>query len=130
MPTTPTPPPSSQGSSVSFEGTALGRLTQWKFEPGTATFQDCTSQESYVVGTGDEARVVKDYTCTAIEPGTVEVSLFGCPPYVRNDCGKKGTLAVTFEGGGLSEVAYLERFDVTGNVGAFLVGTARFRVTG
>lgn len=125
MPTTT--PPSSQQSTVSFGGSALGSLTSWKFSSGSATFQDVTNVDSTTQDSGGEVRVVKEYTVTLVDAGNVDVTLFGCPPYTLARKGEKGTLTVTFSGGSISVDAYLESFDVTGNVGQFLVGTAKFR---
>lgn len=122
--------PSSQGSSVAFNGVMLGRVTNWKASSSTAQFEEYTNVASPVRGTGANARVVKQYLCTSIEPGSVDVQLYGCPPYTDAMIGESGTVSVTFSGGGLSFNAYLEMFDVTGSVGEFLVGTARFRFSG
>jgi hypothetical protein len=115
---------------VSFAGQALGRLTGWKITPGTAQFEEYTSVASTVIGTGQDARVVRQHVCTSIDPGGVDVNLFGCPPYTAGGIGSRGTLAVTFAGGSISLEAYLETFDVTGQVGEFLTGTARFKFSG
>lgn len=124
------PTPTSQGSTVSFNGTPLGRLTNWKATSGTAQFEEYTHVGSTVLGSGANARVVKQYVCTAVDPGNVNVQLFGCPPYTEQMIGDNGTLLVIFADGSLSVNAYLESFDVTGSVGEFLVGTARFRFSG
>lgn len=122
--------PKSHGSSISFNGQALGRLTSWKLQPGTAQFEEWTHVGSTVIGSGANARVVKQYVCTSIDPGGADVSLFGCPPYSSSSNGQNGMLVVLFDGGSLSLDSYLETFDVTGNVGEFLVGTARFKFSG
>lgn len=124
------PTPSSQGSSCSFAGQSLGRITRWRISPGAAVFAEKTNITSEVVGSGANARIVKTYDCVAIDPGTVEVTLYGCPPYTNAQIGSRGTVSVSFEGGSLSRPAYLETFDVTGSVGEFLVGQASFKLTG
>ena len=124
------PTPSSQGSSCSFNGQALGRITRWRFSPGAAVFVEKTNIGSEVVGSGANARIVKTYDCVAIDPGTVEVTLYGCPPFANADIGTRGTVSLSFDGGSLSRPAYLETFDVTGSVGEFLVGQASFKLTG
>lgn len=124
------PTPSSHGSSCSFNGLALGRVTRFRVSPGSAVFVEKTNITSEVVGYGANSRIVKTYDCVAIDPGTVEVTLFGCPPYANEDIGTRGTVSVSFEGGSLSRPAYLESFDVTGSVGEFLVGQAVFKLTG
>ena len=123
-------PPSSQGSTVSFNGTALGSITRWRAAPSSAVYVEKTNITSPVSGTGANARVRKHYDCVAIDPGTVEVTLFGVPAYVYADSGFRATLAVTWSGGSLSLPAFLDSFEVTGQVGQFLTGQAVFRLTG
>lgn len=122
--------PSSQGSSVSFGGTSLGRVTNFSVQPGTAALTDITSRASPVVGTGDKTRVLREYTCVSVDMGAVEISLWGCPPFTQHEIGDRRSLSVTFDGGGLAADAILESFDVKGSVGQFLVGTAKFRMVG
>ena len=124
------PTPSSQGSTCSFNGQSLGTMTRFRVSPGAAVFAEKTNITSEVVGSGANARIVKTYDCVAIDPGTVEVTLYGCPPYTNAEIGSRGTVSVQFAGGSLSRPAYLETFDVTGSVGEFLVGQAVFKLTG
>lgn len=122
--------PSSQGSTVSFDGGALGQLTGWSLEAGKAITSDITTIESPLYGTSGSARVLHEMDCTGIEPGKLSVRLFGCPPYAVADIGKKGGLSVTFTGGSLSGEAILDDFRVEGAVGELLVGSATFILTG
>jgi len=124
------PTPSSQGSTCSWNGTALGTVTRFRASAGTAVFAESTNITSSVVGTGSASRVVKTVDCIAIDPGTIEVTLFGCPPYSTSDIGGRGSAAFTWSGGGITKPAFLETFDVVGAVGQFLVGQAVFRLTG
>lgn len=55
---------------------------------------------------------------------------FSAPPFVLTQRGEKGMVSLTFDGGSLFADAYLDNFDVSGQVGEFLVGTARFRLSG
>lgn len=128
MPTTP--PPSSQGSTVSFAGIPMGRLTSWRIVGGTARFQETTSMVSPVIGSGGDARVVAQWDCTSVDPGGVDIQVRDCPPFDAVDIGARGTVVVTFATGSVSFDAFLETFDVSGNVGEFLRGTARFRFSG
>lgn len=126
--------PTSQGSSVAFGGFYLGRLRSWQVQPGTASFEEYTNVGSEVIGSGPDARVVRQYLCTAIDPGGVNLSFFGVAPFDKQDIGRRGVLSVTFDtGGGLSSFgleAYIEDFDGSGNVGEFIVGTAKFKFSG
>lgn len=124
------PTPTSQGTTCSFNGVALGRVTGFRAAPGTAVFAESTNVTSTVVGSGAEARIVKTYDCTAIDPGSVEFTLYGCPPYSVGQIGLKASVSVTYDGGSLSRPAFLEAFEVTGAVGQFLVGRASFKLTG
>ena len=129
MPTN-NPPPSSQGSYVTFAGTPIGRVTNWRVTPGTAQFTNVTNVGSLVIGTGVNARVVNQYECLGIEPGGADVRLRDCPPFLVDASGMRGVLVVGFATGSFTFDAFLETFDVAGNVGEFLVGTARFRFSG
>jgi hypothetical protein len=124
------PTPSSQGSTCSFNGQNLGRITRWRVSGGTAVFVEKTNITSEVVGYGSNARIVKTYDCVAIDPGTVEVTLYGCPPFVNADTGLRASVSVFGDGVSLTRPAYIESFDVTGSVGEFLVGQAIFKLTG
>jgi hypothetical protein len=122
--------PTSHGSSVSFSGENIGYLTGWRVAPATAQFEESTHIGSTVWGTGAAARVLREYTCSAVEPGGADVTLFGCPPFLVTDTGSQGTLAILFDGGSFSIDAFLESYEVTASVGEMLVGTARFRFSG
>lgn len=120
--------PTSQGASVSWGGTPIGYLTNVRASPATAIFEDATNVTSTVLGTGNKARIVRQWHCVAVEPGTVEVDLYGVPNYAIADTGDRRSLAVAFDDGSFTADAYLESFNASASVGQFLVGTARFRL--
>jgi hypothetical protein len=122
--------PSSQGATVSWNGSPLGRLTSFRASPGSGVYEEVTNVTSRVVGEGGNARIQKQYDCTAIEPGSLDIGVFGAPPFVLDQRGERGTVSLIFNGGSLFADAYLDNFDVSGQVGEFLVGTARFRLSG
>lgn len=124
------PTPSSQGSTVTFNGSPIGSLTSFRVLPATAVFEDVTNVGSDVVGTSWNARVLREIACVAIEPGGVDINLYGCPPFIAEDVGLSATLEVVMETGTIANYAFLERFEVTGSVGQFLTGTATFRFAG
>lgn len=123
-------PDSSQGSTVSFDGDNLGQLTGWNLSAGQAITADVTGAESEVFGTGETARVLRQLDCVGIEPGRLQVRLFGCPPYTVSEIGSKGTLVVAFTGGSLMAQAILDSFEVEGAAGELLRGQASFILTG
>lgn len=124
------PTPTSQGSTCIFNGSLLGTVTRFRAAPAQAVYAEKTNITSTVIGTGAGSRILKTYDCVAVDPGTIEVTLYGCPPYAYGDIGLRATAAFTFDGGSISLPAYLDSFEVTGQVGQFLVGQAVFRLTG
>lgn len=123
-------PASSQSSTVSFDGGALGELTGWTLSAGQAITADVTGAESEIFGEGGDARVLRQLDCVGIEPGRLQVRLFGCPPYSVAEIGSKGTLSVSFTGGSISAQAILDSFEVEAAVGELLRGSASFILTG
>lgn len=121
---------SSQESTVTFNGEALGKLTGWNLTAGAAVMSDATSVESQVIGEGDQTRILKEVHCVAIDPGRLQVRLFGCPPFMISDIGTRATLEVEFEGGSLTCQAILDTFDVEAVPGDLLKGQVSFYLTG
>lgn len=124
------PTPSSQGSTCIFNGSVLGTVTRFRAAPATAVYAEKTNITSTVIGTGAASRVLKTYDCIAVDPGTIEVTLWGCPPYAYGDIGLRATAGFAWDGGSITLPAYLDSFEVVGQVGQFLVGQAVFRLTG
>lgn len=120
-------PNSSQGSAVMWNGAFIGNLRTFRVTPGTATFFESTNVNSTVYGYGENARTLRQYDCTAIDPGGVDVTVYDCPPYNVAAIGNKAMLSIGFAGGSIAAYAYLEQFDVSGAVGEMISGTARFR---
>lgn len=123
-------PSSSQGTTVSFNGTALGSLLSSQATGGTAVTAEATTVDSSVVGTGAATRVRRQVEVTGIDPGGVTVRLLGMPPYSRDNIGTIGTLAFTTPAGSVSHEAYLQSYDVEASVGELLRGSATFTFTG
>lgn len=123
-------PATSQGSTVSFNGTPIGSLLSWEVTPAQATTTDATSQDSTILGAGQLARVVKQVDCTAIDPGTASITFLGGGDFVQNDTGTTGILAITSDAGTISIEAILVSFTITASVGELIKGTAGFQFTG
>lgn len=120
---------SAQGTTVYFDGVLIGWLTG--FDEGSQVGQlvETTNVTSPVVGTGANARVVKSYDCTSIEPPTFAFTFFGPPSYGPNDVGKKATL--TFNGAGRywTGTAILREFNHAGRPNQYTTGGASFQAT-
>lgn len=123
-------PAFSQGSTVSFNGVPVGELLSWDVTPATASVTDATSQDSTILGSGADARVVKQVDCVALDPGTATITFLGSGGFVVNDTGMSATLSVTSEAGSVSLDAILVSFQITGSVGELIKGTANFQFTG
>ena len=124
-----TPPDSAQGSTVSFNGSPIGKLRGWRFTPRSAVLENVTGDAATLLGTGDETRVVKQFECLAVDPGSADVTLYGVA-FSKDDVGSKGDLVFTFTGGSLTLEAVLENYEGSGQVGGFIEGSATFRFTG
>lgn len=123
-------PAYSQTSTVSFGGSPIGSVLSVSGSPGSAAFADITSADSTIVGTGSDARVIRESEVLSVDPGTVTVRLLGMPPYERNDIGSRATLAFSTPGGSMSFDAFIESFDVDASVGELLKGSVTFRFSG
>lgn len=124
------PTPTSQGSTCIFNGTLLGTVTRFRASPAAAVYLEKTNITSTVVGFGEGSRILKTYDCVAVDPGTIEVTLWGTPPYAYTDTGLRATATFNWSDGSISLPAYLDNFEVVGQVGQLLVGQAVFRLTG
>lgn len=120
---------SAQGSTVSF-GSALAKLISFVVTPGQASTTDITSLDSTIVGSGDDSRIFREVDCLAVDSGSASVRMFGAPPFLEEDVGSKDTLTVTFPGGSFSGEAILVSFEVEGEVGELMRGSAQFQFTG
>lgn len=120
----------SQGSTVSFGGGAIGSVLSIAGSPGSASFADVTSTATAIVGSGADARLIKESAVLAVDPGSVTVRLLGMPPFSRSQIGSRGTLTFNTDGGSLSFEAFLETFEVEASVGELLKGSCTFRFSG
>ncbi len=119
----------SQGATVSFGG-SIASLLSIKVYASAGGTTDCTSTTSTILGSGANARILKELDCTSVEPAKVSITFLGAAPFSIDDIGLKDTLSVTATGCNLSAEAYLSKFDTTANVGEMLKGSAEFQLTG
>ena len=120
---------SSQGSTVSFDGTALGSLLSIAVQSQSSSPVDVTYIGSAIVGSGEDARMVREVTVLSIEPTTVEVSFLGASGYITTSAGNRGTLVIA-GGVGLNAEAILTGWGETASVGDYVKGSASFTLTG
>ena len=117
-------------SSVSFKG-SISSLIGFTISPGSASATDVTSFESAIVrDSGGDARIVRDYTCLAIDSGSATVRMLGGVGYSRDDIGTESVLSVSTPGGSGSWRAILASWELEGSVGDLIKGSAEFIIIG
>lgn len=121
---------SPQGTTVSFDGTPIGYLTGFDSQGAAGQLFDATGVDAPVVGSGSDARVVRQYDCTSIEPMVCSFNFFGPPSFTMEDSGRRGALAFDSPGSSISGEAILISFNHAGNVGRWTTGSASFQLTG
>lgn len=123
--------PSSQGAVLYFNGQMLGVLQNANPTFNVGNKHEVTSMRSPVVGAGQNARVLKQYNVTSIEPGTITARFLGSPDLARNDIGGPGILSFSWGSGAtLSGQAFLETLDAEFAKGELIVWAAVFQFSG
>lgn len=123
------PAPSSQGSTVSFDGQAIGLLLAIRVTGGSAASTDVTTMDSTLVGTGAASHVLREYDVTVVDSGSVSITFFGVGPTA--EVGDRGELSVSIGGSTvISGDAFLASYDVEASVGELVRGSATFQLTG
>lgn len=122
--------PDSQGATIRFRGTLLGVLIGFSPSFSAGNVHEVTSQKATVVGTGQNARVIKQYNVTSIEPGTVTARFLGAADLARNDVGYPGSLVVSWSGGTLSGQAFLTDLQAEFSRGELRQWAATFQFNG
>lgn len=123
-------PFSSQGTSVSFGGVQIGYLTGHDWESKAGQLVERTGVDSPVVGSGANARVIKQYDCTSLEPPTLTISFWGPPSYAAEDAGLKAQILFDTPGAVLTGEAILVSFSHSGRPNQWSTGSATFQMTG
>ena len=123
--------PSSQGAALFFNGQQLGVLQGVSPSFAVGNKHEVTSMRSPVTGMGQNARVLKQYNVTSIEPGTITARFLGSPGLARNDIGGPGLLSFTWGSGAtLSGQAFLESLDAEFAKGELIQWAAVFQFSG
>ena len=122
--------PDSQGGVVTFRGDELGVLVGVTPAFAVGNVAEVTNMRSPLVGAGQNARVLKQFTCTSIEPGQIQVRFLGVPDLARDDIGGPGTLVFSWATGQLSGQAFLSQLEAEFAVGDLIKWNATFQFTG
>lgn len=121
---------SAQGTSVSFDSVPIGFLTGFEVSAAAGSLTETTSVASYVVGIGANARVLREYDATGIEPPTISIQFWGPPSFSTTDAGLKAQISFDSPGDSLSGEAILVSWSHSGKAGEWSTGSATFRLTG
>lgn len=122
--------PDSQGATLYFKGVELGVLQGASPAFAAGSVHEVTSLRSPVIGSGQNARVIKQYNCTSIEPGTMQCRFLGTSDLARNDVGGPGTLVFSWPNGQISGAAFCSDLQADFSVGQLQQWTATFQFTG
>lgn len=121
---------SSHGTSVTFDGVGIGYLTGYDVESKSGSLVETTNVTSTVVGFSENARVVKEYDCTSVEPPTISLTFWGPPSFLATDSGTKGILVFNAPGMAVSGEAILVSWNHSGRSNQWSTGAAVFQLTG
>ena len=122
---------SSQGAVLSFRGVVLGVLQNVGPSFAVGNKHEVTSMMSKVFGNGQNARVLKQYNVTSIEPGTITARFLGSPSLARNDIGGPGLLVFSWGSGSIvNGQAFLETLDAEFAKGELIQWAAVFQFSG
>ena len=123
--------PSSQGAVLSFRGQVLGVLQGVGLSVAVGNKHEVTSLRSTVIGDGQNARVLKQYNVTSIEPGAFTAKFLGLPSLTVQDIGAPGVLVFSYGSGGVVTVqAFLESIDSEFAKGELVQWAAVFQLSG
>ena len=122
--------PDSQGGVVTFRGVTLGVLVGVTPAFSAGNVSEVTSVRSPVIGSGQNARVLRQYNCTSIEPGKFECRFLGVPDLARNDIGGPGPIVFSWPTGTLSGQAFLSGLEAQFVRGELVQWNATFQFTG
>ncbi len=117
-------------TAVSFGGVDIGYLTGFDNESKAGEVQEVTNVNSPVFGSGANARVLRQYDCTSIEPPALSFTFWGPPSFDSTDAGLKAQIVFDSPGSTISGEAILVSFSHAGRAGQWSTGVATFQLTG
>lgn len=125
------PVPDGHGATLTFDGRVLGDLLGIQPAFQAANTHEVTSVTPTIVGSGQNARVVKQYNVTSLDPGVITARFLGAPSLSRNDIGYPAALTVVAGTAiSLSGQAVCIQLDADVQVGELMRWNAVFQFTG
>ena len=122
--------PDSQGATLYFNGAELGLMQGVNTSAAVGNVQEVTSLRSPIIGQGQNARILKQYNCTSIEPGTMQCRFLGSSGLSRNDIGYPGNLVLAWPQGTVNVWAFCSDLQAEFSVGQLQQWSATFHFTG
>lgn len=121
--------PSAQGTTVTFGGVSIGLLTGFDSSHKIGQLLDVTNVDSQLIGTGNQARLVRQYDCTSVEPASLSCAFYGAAAFTDEDLGISALLEFDSPEESYSAYAIMTEYTHSGSVGQFATGTASFQLT-
>ena len=120
---------SAHGFAVSFGGVTLGKVQRFRCTLPGGQVIDVTAAGATILGTGANARVVRQVDITAVEPVTLEVEFIGTNSLGPSDRGRRATLVVSGPFS-LSGSALLTNVEFSGQIRDKVRGIAQITLEG
>jgi len=120
----------SQGAKLLFNNEELGTYVSMSPSWQTGNVHETTSANSIVLGRDADARVLRQYNVSALEPGQVQVRFIGNPSLTLNQIGLTGTLSISWAGGSYSGKGFA--IELAGDIkaGELIQWTMTFQFSG
>ena len=109
---------------------ALGQVIGFDADSSAGSPYEFTPAGATVVGTGLNARVIRQLNWSSVDNGTVSFRVHGNPIFVESDMGTRGTLAFSVGGVTLSRTAAIKTSRRAGERGGLIQTAYEFTFTG
>jgi hypothetical protein len=120
----------SQGTRVIWDGVDVVAMATVSVQAGAVSGVDITAITANVLGSGNQARVLKSVVPATVETATVTVVCRGVGiPVLQTDRGKQANLRVEGTWGWFEGNAYLKRSDLTMATGDLVAQTVEWEFT-
>jgi hypothetical protein len=106
----------SQGATLTFNGVTLGYYVSISPSWSVSSSHETTSKDSPILGRGTDARILRQYNVSSVEPGQIAVNFIGNSDLDWNSIGVTGYLKVSWPGGSISGDGFMT--DIQGDISA------------
>jgi hypothetical protein len=120
----------SQGATLTFNGVTLGTYVSMSPSWAVGSVHEVTSLDSPVIGKATDSRVLKQYSASTMEPGSVVVKFIGNPTLSFDQIGVTGRLAISWSGGSYSGNGFATSLDGDISSGELIQWSMSFQFNG